>query len=57
MPGRLLNAGSLFGIAVESAKSERLCEAEAQSRKREILMAYPAANVRIEKADESGRAK
>ena len=29
--------------------SERLTEAEAQSRKREILMAYPAATVRIEK--------
>ena len=27
------------------------------SRKREILMAYPAATVRIEKTDESGRAK
>jgi hypothetical protein len=25
--------------------------------KREILMAYPAATVRIEKTDESGRAK
>lgn len=37
--------------------SERLTEAEAQSRKREILMAYPAATVRIEKTDESGRAK
>jgi len=37
--------------------SERLSEAEARSRKREILMAYPAATVRIEKTDESGRAK
>jgi hypothetical protein len=37
--------------------SERLTEAEARSRKREILMAYPAATVRIEKTDESGRAK
>src|SRR5215467_15402927 len=35
--------------------SERLSEAEARSRKREILMAYPAANVRIEKVDESGQ--
>ena len=35
--------------------SERLTEAEAQSRKREILMAYPAATVRIEKTDETGR--
>ncbi len=32
-------------------------EADAQSRKREILMAYPAATVLIEKTDESGRAK
>ncbi len=38
--------------------SERFTsEADAQSRKREILMAYPAATVRIEKTDESGRAK
>ena len=37
--------------------SERLNEAEAQSRRREILMAYPAATVWIEKTDESGRAK
>jgi hypothetical protein len=37
--------------------SERLSEADAQSRKREILMAYPAATVRIEKTDEAGRAK
>jgi hypothetical protein len=37
--------------------SERLSEADAQSRRREILMAYPAATVRIEKTDESGRAK
>jgi hypothetical protein len=37
--------------------SERLSEAEARSRKREILMAYPAAKVRIEKTNESGRAK
>jgi hypothetical protein len=29
--------------------SERLSEADARSRKREILMAYPAATVRIEK--------
>ena len=39
------------------SESERLTEADAQSRKREILMAYPAATVRIEKTDESGRAK
>lgn len=37
--------------------SERLTEADARSRRREILMAYPAATVRIEKTDESGRAK
>jgi len=37
--------------------SERLTEAEARSRKRQILMAYPAATVRIEKTDESGRGK
>ncbi len=28
-----------------------------KGRKREILMAYPAATVQIEKTDESGRAK
>jgi hypothetical protein len=37
--------------------SENLTEAEARSRKREILMAYPAATVRIEKTDESGRVR
>jgi hypothetical protein len=37
--------------------SERLTEADAKSRKREILMMYPAATVRIEKTDESGRTK
>jgi hypothetical protein len=37
--------------------SERLSEADARSRKREILMAYPAATVRIEKSDEFGRQK
>jgi len=37
--------------------SERLTEAEARSWKREILMAYPAATVRIEKTDASGRGK
>jgi hypothetical protein len=37
--------------------SERLSEADARSRKREILMAYPAATVRIEKTDETARAK
>lgn len=39
------------------AISERLTEADARSRKREILMAYPAANVRIEKTDESVKRK
>lgn len=38
-------------------RSERLSEAEAQSRRREILMAHPAATVRIQKTDESGRAQ
>lgn len=32
-------------------------EADAKRLKREILMAYPAATVRIEKTDESVRAK
>lgn len=42
--------------AADSSDSpERLTEAEAQSRKREILMAYPAATVRIEKTNESGK--
>lgn len=37
--------------------SERFTEAEAKRLKREILMACPAATVRIEKTDESGRTK
>jgi hypothetical protein len=38
--------------------SERFAsEADAKRLKREILMAYPAVTVRIEKTDESGRAK
>jgi len=38
--------------------SERFTtEADAKRYKREILMAYPAATVRIEKTDEFGRAK
>jgi hypothetical protein len=38
--------------------SERFTsEADAKRLKREILMAYPAATVRIEKTDEAGRAK
>jgi hypothetical protein len=37
--------------------SERLHEADARSRKREILTVYPAATVRIEKADEFDRQK
>jgi hypothetical protein len=32
-------------------------EADARRAKRSILMMYPAATVRIEKTDESGRAK
>lgn len=49
----------MFATGVPNVRvvSERLTEAEAQSRKREILMAYPAATVRIEKTDEEGRAK
>ena len=43
------------GVANVCVMSERLSEADARSRKREILMAYPAATVRIEKTDESGR--
>jgi hypothetical protein len=45
------------GVPNVRVLSERLSEAEARSRKREILMAYPAATVRIEKTEESGRAK
>ena len=45
------------GVPNVRVVSERLSEADARSRKREILMAYPAATVRIEKTDESGRAK
>jgi len=46
------------GVPNNRDVSERFAsEADGQSRKREILMAYPAATVRIEKADESGRAK
>ena len=43
------------GVPNVRVMSERLTEAEAQRRRREILMAYPAANVRIEKTDESGK--
>jgi hypothetical protein len=46
------------GVPDVRAISERFTsEADAQSRKREILMAYPAATVLIEKTGESGRAK
>ena len=45
------------GVPNVQVMSERLTEAEAQSRKREILMAYPAATVRIETTDETARAK
>ena len=45
------------GVPNVRVMSERLSEADARSRKREILMAYPAASVRIEKTDETGRAK
>lgn len=45
------------GVPSVRVMSERLTEAEAQSRKREILMAYPAATLRIEKTDESRKRK
>ena len=45
------------GVPNVRVLSERLSEADARSRKREILMAYPAATVRIERTDESTRAK
>jgi hypothetical protein len=44
-----------LGVANIRTISERLTEADARSRKREILLAYPAATVRIEKSDESDR--
>jgi hypothetical protein len=43
------------GVPNVRVLSERLSEADARSRKREILMAYPAATVWIEKTDESSR--
>ena len=45
------------GVPNVRVMSERLTEADARSRKREILMAYPAATVRIERTDESGKRK
>lgn len=45
------------GVQNERDISERLTEADAQSRKREVLIAYPGATVRIENTDESGKAK
>lgn len=45
------------GVPHVRVMSERLSEAEARSRKREILMAHPAATVRIEKTDDSERVK
>ncbi len=45
------------GVPNYREASERFTsEADAKRLKREILMAYPAATVRIEKTDESGRA-
>ena len=45
-------------VNAQGVISERFTsEADAKRLKREILMAYPAATVRIEKTDESGRAK
>lgn len=44
------------GVPNRRVVSEHLAsEADAKRLKREILMAYPAATVRIEKTDESGR--
>jgi hypothetical protein len=45
------------GVPNARVMSERLSEADARSRKREILMAYPAPTVRIKKADEMGTSK
>jgi hypothetical protein len=46
------------GVPDDRVISERFTtEADAQSAKRTILMMYPAATVRIEKTDESGRAR
>jgi len=55
-PERPTNFYRVFAPGVPNVRvmSERLSEADARSRKREILMAYPAATVRIEKTDESG---
>ncbi|HUC52658.1 MAG TPA: hypothetical protein VMR90_01340 [Candidatus Cybelea sp.] len=45
------------GVPNVRAITERFAnEADAKRLKWEILMAYPAATVRIEKTDESGRA-
>lgn len=46
-----------YGVPNVLVMSERLTGADARSRKREFLMAYPTATVRIEKTDEEGRAK
>lgn len=62
LEGRMDNKAEIYyrvftpGVPNVRVISERLTEAEAHRRKREILMAYPAATVRIEKMDESGRA-
>lgn len=53
----LLPLGSGSDMPNVRVMSERLSEAEARSRKREILMAHPAATVRIEKTDDSERVK
>jgi len=46
------------GVPNDRDVSERFAsEADARRRKWEILTAYPAATVRIEKTDESGGAK
>jgi hypothetical protein len=46
------------GVPDVRVVSERFTrEADAKRLKREILMAYPAATVRIERTDDEGRAK
>ena len=46
------------GVPNVRVVSERFnSEADAKRYKREILMTYPAATVRIEKTDDKGRAK
>jgi hypothetical protein len=60
MDAKPKNYYRVFAPGVPNFKvvSERFAtEADAMRRKREILLAYPSATVRIEKSDESGRGK